>query len=108
MRANGPLSFGSGNTLRKKIKMLPKTRFKWKATRVVPHSGRLKTPTFLYYRDPIAAIRSLFDRPELAEHLTFTPQRIWKNKAKGTRRYSEIFTGDWAWETQVREANSII
>jgi hypothetical protein len=105
MRSNPPLSFGSGSTLRKRVDMLPKTRFKWDPVQIIPRSGTVKGPLFLYYRDPIAAVRSLLDRPELAEHITFTPQRIWLNKSIGKRRYSEMFTGDWAWETQVSGVN---
>jgi hypothetical protein len=58
-------------------------------------------PVTLYWRDPLAAIQSLLDRPSLAEHLEYAPRRVWDDDTKENRVYNEIFTGDWAWKTQV-------
>jgi hypothetical protein len=87
--------------MRKRIEELPKPRMSWETVEITPRSGTTTSPVYLCYRDPVDAIRSLLDRAELAEHMTYAPQRHWKDKEAGRRRYSEIFTGDWAWETQV-------
>ncbi|KAG8824504.1 hypothetical protein FRC17_009084 [Serendipita sp. 399] len=94
------LSFRSGKTMRQRIKRLPTPRIQWKTTKIVPRSGTTSSTVYLSYRDPVDAIRSLLDRPSLAKYVTFAPERHWKNKAEGTRVYSEIFTGEWAWKTQ--------
>jgi len=88
--------------MRAMIERLPETRMKWKYQQIIPNSGTSSKPIFLYYRNPVAAVRSLLDRPALAPYMNFVPERQWKDQAMGQRRYSEILTGDWAWETQVR------
>lgn len=100
-RGGNDPSFQSGKTLRERIGKLPASRMAWKSIRVIPRSGETTSPVYLCYRDPIDAIRSLLDRYSLRKHLSFTPQRHWKNVELKTRLYNEIFTGDWAWETQV-------
>lgn len=87
--------------MREHLKQLIQPRMKWKSAEIVPKSGTTSSPVYLMYRDPVAAIRSLLDRPALAKHITYQPRRCWKDKQAGNRRYSEIFTADWAWETQV-------
>ncbi|KAG8798922.1 hypothetical protein FRC16_006244 [Serendipita sp. 398] len=94
------LSFGSGKTMRQRIDQLPTPRMQWKNIQVDPLYGTTSAPVYLSYRDPVNAIRSLLDRPELAKYMTYTPERHWKDKAEYTRVYSEIFTADWAWDTQ--------
>jgi hypothetical protein len=81
---------------------------KWKEVEVVPRSGTPSSPVYICYRDPLDAIRSLLDRPSLADHITYEPQRHWKDKVNGTRRYSEIFSGDWAWEMQVFPYSTVL
>jgi Plavaka transposase len=66
---------------------------------VIPGSGEALKPIKLYYRNPIDAVQSLLDRPSLADHLEYIPRKLWTNEEE--RIYNEIFTGDWAWETQV-------
>ncbi|KAG8756916.1 hypothetical protein FRC14_002533 [Serendipita sp. 396] len=97
---NCNLSFGSASNMRDRIQQLPETRMPWKFTRVKLRSGTTSSPVYLCYRDPVAAVRSLLDRPLLKEHLEFQPTRHWKDREALNRRYSEIFSGDWAWEIQ--------
>jgi len=92
-------SFRSGKGMRALIDMLPKPRMLWKSVEVIPRSGATSSPVFLCYRDPVEAIRSLLDRPSLRDHLMYAPQRHWT--ASGSRQYTEIMTGDWAWQVQV-------
>jgi hypothetical protein len=55
----------------------------------------------LYYRNPMDAIRTLLSRPDLKEAMEFTPRRVWETPAHTGRLYTELFTGKWAWRTQV-------
>jgi hypothetical protein len=73
----------------------------WNTVEVIPRSGTTFSPIHLCYRDPVQAVKSLLDRPSLAKHMSYIPQRHWRDKAEGKRVYNEILTGDWSWETQV-------
>ena len=98
------MSFGSGKGMCEQMGKLPKPRMSWNTIEIPLCSGSTTSPIYLCYRDPIEAIQSLLDRPSLAKHMTYTPQRHWRDKAAGKQRYTEIFTGDWAWEEQVRSS----
>jgi hypothetical protein len=37
-----------------------------------------------------------------AEHLIYDPQSCFNSDTPPTRLYTEMHTGDWWWETQVR------
>lgn len=101
VKTKGGTSFGSGKSMRERIDRLPKPRMIWKNVEVQPPSGTTSSPVVLCYRDPVEAIRTLLDRPSLRSHLTYTPERHWTDKNAGLRQYTEVMTGDWAWETQV-------
>jgi hypothetical protein len=87
--------------MREYMEKLPPPRMTWQDVEIIPRSGTASSPVHLCYRDPVKVIKSLLDRPSLAEHMTYAPQRVWRDKAAGKRQYTEIFTADWAWQTQV-------
>jgi hypothetical protein len=87
--------------MREQMDKLPAPRMSWKEVDILPRSGNPSSPVLLCYRDPVEAIKSLLDRPALAKHITYMPERCWRDKAAGKRQYAEIFSGDWAWKTQV-------
>ncbi|PVF91792.1 hypothetical protein CPB86DRAFT_718777 [Serendipita vermifera] len=72
----------------------------WKAKDINPQSGTTVSPITLYYRDPLECIQSLLDRPSLRDHMEYVPRQSWEDEEPSIRVYSEILTGDWAWETQ--------
>jgi hypothetical protein len=74
---------------------------RWFARTIVPYSGTPSEDITLYYRDPLDAVQWLLDRPDLFDHMEFIPRRVRSNDEEKQRIYSEIFTGDWAWTTQV-------
>ncbi|KAL1712022.1 hypothetical protein EV715DRAFT_268174 [Schizophyllum commune] len=49
----------------------------------------------VYKRNPIDAIRSLWEDPSLSEHLVYRPKRIFTNRSREDRIYSEMWTGRW-------------
>ena len=63
--------------------------------------GATKTPLVLYYRDGLEVFRHIFGNPEFKNSMSFIPQKIYSSSEKDTGIYTEIFTGDWAWEAQV-------
>jgi Plavaka transposase len=105
-----PFSFRTGAALRTMIEHLPDPGIRWKSLDIVPNSGTTmdKKPATLYYRDPMAAIQSLLDRPSLAKHLEFSPRRVTVGNDAHKRVYSEMSTGDWWWDLQVRSSTVIL
>jgi len=51
--------------------------------------------------DIIKSMRWLMRQPAYTEHLIFAPHRSFNSDAALKRRYTEIHTVDWWWETQV-------
>lgn len=96
------MSFQSGSTLRKQIERLPDPGARWLAKQIIPESGTATDNVTLFYRNPVDAVKALLSRPNLVDELEFVPKRVWANKEKKSRIYSEVLTGDWAWNTQVR------
>jgi hypothetical protein len=83
------------------MERLPLSPMPWNPTDIQPLSGTLLAPATLYHRNPLDCIRSLLARPSLKDHLEYVPRRSWEDSERDVRIYSEIMTGDWAWETQV-------
>jgi hypothetical protein len=94
-------SFKSGAALRDRIAQISFPGPRWKAQTIVPPDGTPSEAVELFYRDPMEAIRYMLSRPALAEHLTFTPKRVYMHENSNDRVYSEMSTGDWWWRTQV-------
>ena len=55
----------------------------------------------LYFRDPIECLKALWANPVFLPYMNFQPIREYTDKTRKTRRYNEMNTGDWWWETQV-------
>ena len=95
-----PLSFTSARALRAKVELLPGGPC-WKSKTIIMPGGATKTPLVLYYRDGLEVFRHIFGNPEFKNSMSFIPQKIYSNHNKEIRIYTEMFTGDWAWEAQV-------
>lgn len=57
----------------------------------------------IYYRDVLECTRALFGDPEFADDLVFAPERHYTDSTKQIRVYSEMHTGSWWWDRQVRK-----
>ena len=57
-----------------------------------------------WHRDPLAAIKFILGHIPFDEDLCYAPVR--ERAANGERLYSEMWTGDWWWRTQVCAAKS--
>jgi hypothetical protein len=75
---------------------------------IIPNSGTPLEPVTLFFRDPMDAITMLLQRPTFKGDIEFVPRRVWSDPGdpddpdRRERNYKEIFSGEWAWRTQVR------
>lgn len=54
-----------------------------------------------YFRDPTLVIKHIFKQPAYRDFLAYKPVKEFNEK--GSRIYSELYSGDWMWEQQVCE-----
>jgi hypothetical protein len=109
--------------LHTRIEMLPDPGPRWICQDIRPKYGHIKgshenVATF-FYRSPLVAIQSLFDRPSLLKHMEFMPRRVYQSLdtttdenngrgndgtegvPKGERIFTEMSTAEWWWQEQV-------
>ena len=75
---------------------------RWLATEVTIEGGTTKDPIILYYRDGLECFKYLFSHPIFQGCMDFAPQHHWDSEERSTRLYSDIMTGDFVWDIQVR------
>lgn len=95
-----PLSFKNAKELRGRAELLPMGP-QWHATPVPLQTYPTKMPVQLYHRDPIDCLQSLLHSPLVADHIDFTPFRLYKSAERIVRVYTEWLSGDAAWNFQV-------
>jgi len=99
-------SFKSKYTLMKAIDKLPH-RTEWKLKRITVEGNLLMNgqpdceELELWLRDPVDCIRELFGNPEFNGTVSYAPERVFVDEEGKTRRFDEMWTGDWWWEMQV-------
>lgn len=98
-----PFSFQSAKTLRSHIELLPDAGAQWKSLNVIPHSGTLKKPTDLLFRDPLTIIQQLLQEPIAEGDAVFSPCKAWEDESRTSRQFSEMHTGKYWWDEQVRD-----
>lgn len=54
------------------------------------------------HRDPLEAIKTLLGDPTYANDIVYTPKKVFENKNKDNRIYTEMWTGKWWHAVQVR------
>jgi Plavaka transposase len=62
-----------------------------------PPDWMLKEYT-VYFRDPLAVVRSMVSNPEFKNQFDHAPYREFED---GVRRRTDLMSGDWAWEHAV-------
>jgi hypothetical protein len=60
----------------------------------------------MYHRDIIECIQALYGDPEFVPHLIFKPERHYADADCTIRMHSDMHTGKWWWNTQVRINNT--
>lgn len=55
----------------------------------------------LWLRHPVACVRELLGNAPFKNEMAYAPEKVYSDSHTGTRRYDEMWTGDWWWKTQV-------
>lgn len=55
----------------------------------------------LWLRDPVACIQELMGNPAFHGNMAYAPEKVFVDGEGQTRRYDEMWTADWWWDTQV-------
>lgn len=82
------------------MEALPKTP-EWKTAEIVVDGYPTSKPIIFLYRDGLECVQFQFGNPTFGASMSYTPQRVFTDKEKTKREYSEFFTGDNAWSYQV-------
>ena len=53
------------------------------------------------FRDPLEAIRTLLGNPAHAQDIVYKPKKVFSDRTKEKRIYSEMWTGKWWHSIQV-------
>lgn len=65
---------------------------------VSPPDWMLKEYT-VYFRDPLSVVRSVISNPDFKGQFDYAPYRDFED---GIRRWTDVMSGDWAWQQAVR------
>jgi hypothetical protein len=85
---------------------MPEKAGEWKTQKL--HFKDLPDETFtLRYRDPIEAIKSLWKDSQLSPEIVFTSQKIFSDKTRKNRIFTEMWTGKWWPALQVKIISTI-
>lgn len=95
-----PLSFQSIKELRDRIELLPSPP-PWKEREVSVPGGVTKNKLTLLYRDGLEVFKFLYGNPLFRDHMDYAPRKEYADEKKTERLYTEMMTGDLAWEAQV-------
>ena len=55
----------------------------------------------LWLRDPVAYVRELIGNAAFRTEMAYAPKKVYIDPHGRTRRYDEMWTGNWWWECQV-------
>ncbi|KAG1867160.1 hypothetical protein DFJ58DRAFT_714433 [Suillus subalutaceus] len=101
-------SFTSKYTLMKAIDQLPRGT-EWQLKRInvegnkLTNDGHCETEDLeLWLRDPVDCICELMANPEFDRMVSYAPERVFADAEGKTRRFDEMWTGNWWWEMQGR------
>ncbi|KIK20935.1 hypothetical protein PISMIDRAFT_12681 [Pisolithus microcarpus 441] len=60
----------------------------------------MKSPAILYFRDPLDCIEALFNHLYYADHMIYTPFRVFTTAERVVREFSKWMSRDVAWQMQ--------
>ncbi|KAF8545688.1 hypothetical protein OG21DRAFT_1428831, partial [Imleria badia] len=60
----------------------------------------------LWMRDPVDCVRELIGNPAFNRNIAYAPEKVYIDHEGRTRRYDEMWTADWWWESQVGKSLS--
>lgn len=82
------------------MEMLPSVP-DWKSKKISLMGYPTSEPMYLFYRDALECVEYVFGNPLFANHMDFSPVRLYQDAEHTIRVYSEWMTGDAAWDMQV-------
>lgn len=88
------------------IDAIPERAGRWK-TRNLHFPDNPSDKFCLRYRNVLEAIRGLIGDPTHAQDIVYAPKKIFTNRRKSTRVYSEMWTGQWWNAVQVSQPFTI-
>jgi hypothetical protein len=95
-----PLSVTSGADLKNRISHLPSTP-QWQATTIEFSGFTTKEPIELLWRDAFPCVRHLFGNPMYKGYMMTKPCKLYLDREKKWRYYSEGNSGERLWQMQV-------
>ncbi|PPQ84187.1 hypothetical protein CVT24_001862, partial [Panaeolus cyanescens] len=90
------LSFHNSRALYKRLDVIKNKAGEWKTSRL-RFNDNDDEEFIVRHRDPLEAIKSLWQDPFLSPKMVFKPVRVYTDKSMTQRIYSEMWTGKW-WE----------
>jgi Plavaka transposase len=57
----------------------------------------------IWSRDPVECIKDLLGNPSFKDQMHYAPERHYSDESGQEQLFSEMWTGDWWWEMQVRK-----
>ena len=57
----------------------------------------------VWFRDPLQVLKNQITNPDFKDMMDFSPKRVYH---KGKRQYSDLMSGNWAWEQAVSQYTS--
>lgn len=91
------LSYKNSRGLNKLVDKLP-SRPAFQCSEIIVGDETLE----VWHRDVIECLRALYGDPEFSPHLVFVPERHYADEDETVRVFSDMHTGKWWWEMQVR------
>ncbi|PPQ75356.1 hypothetical protein CVT26_015158 [Gymnopilus dilepis] len=88
------LSYHNIRALHQKIDSIPERAGVWETKHLFFNDDPNEKYT-IRFRDPIEAIKSLWKDPELSPHMFFRPAKVYTNKDREIRIFSEMHTSKW-------------
>ncbi|KIY52526.1 hypothetical protein FISHEDRAFT_10660, partial [Fistulina hepatica ATCC 64428] len=88
------LSYHNTRRLHQKIESIPSRAGIWK-TILLSFPDNPEEKFTVRHRDPVEAVRSLWQDPTFAEHIVYLPEHVFTDETKQTRRFNEMWTGRW-------------
>ena len=109
VKNQGNLSFHNKYSFMKKIDDLP-TDPEWKCDlvkvtgNICGENGQNMTEEFeLWFWNPVEIVRNLIGNPAFKDHMAYAPEKAYEDKEGKVRKFDETWTGDWWWQTQVKQ-----
>jgi hypothetical protein len=106
------LSFHNSYSYLKKIDQLP-TGPEWHCDIVTVQGDilddnrlRMVEDLEVWFRDPVECVRELLSNPAFVDYTSFAPECVYSDSEGKERIFDEMWTGDWWWETQVRQTRA--